>query len=154
MKRNRDIEKLLLASQREIEDIPEVTELKEFSGNIEDVINIETLANYLNVSRESLFIYPEYTTVKHEQYINACNILPKIAKVYNEGTILNWKNSDEYKYLPYLNINGGSFVVDFDVWSVDLLCPAAFYFKNNELSKKAYNNFSSFYINFWGITPD
>ncbi len=120
----------------------------------EKVHDIKSLAKHLNINVESLFIYPEHTIDKHERYINACNILPKIAAAYNEGKVLNWKNNKEYKYLPYLYYYNDSAGVLFRLWSYRLHFPAGFYFININLAQEAYNNFKKYYIDFWGNSPD
>lgn len=75
------------------------------------VFNIETLCKYLDIDESKLFIFPKNTKDLHERYINACNIIPKIVSVYNQGTILDFKNSNQYKYLPYKYLASWSLVV-------------------------------------------
>lgn len=116
------------------------------------VYDIETLCDYLNISERDLFIFNKNTRDKHERYINACNILPKVAQVYNESTVLNWNNTSEYKYLPYLNFFSGSGVVLASLsWSYCLSAPSGFYYKSPNLSQTSYKNFQSFWEDFWGI---
>lgn len=72
------------------------------------VYNIYTLCEYLDIDEDDLYIFSKNTKNKHEKFINACNILSKIAEVYNEGKILDWCNANEYKYFPYKYMTGGS----------------------------------------------
>jgi len=116
------------------------------------VFDIETLCEYLNIDEDELYIFKKNTKDKHERYINACNILSKIAQVYNEGVILDWKNSNIYKYLPYLSFSySGGWVVAFSSWRCSLYGSVGLYYKTNELSKSSYNNFQSIWEDYWGM---
>lgn len=146
--------KLYPNASTEWKEILENNFTKEFlNKKITDIVfNEETLAKYLGLEVQSLFIYSSTTEDKHEKYMNACNILPKIAKVYNEGKILDWSNTNEYKYLAYKNFSrAGSGMVFFSSWCHGLDCPFGFYFKKQELSKTAYDNFKKYYEDFWGV---
>lgn len=116
------------------------------------VFNIQTLCQKLGISETELFIYPKDTTDKHKRYINACNILPKIAEIYNEGVFLDWKNDKQYKYLPYKAFSSGSSSVCFIGWYAYLSCPGEFYFKSKNLSEIAYSNFKEYYEDFWNTS--
>lgn len=125
---------------------------KEFFNRkiIDIVFNEETLAKHLNIELCKLLPYSINTTNEQELYINACIILPKIAKVYNERKVLDWSNNNESKYLPYKFFSGGgSGVVSFSAWYGTLGCPCGFYLKTQQLSKDAYNNFKKYYEAFW-----
>lgn len=125
-----------------------------FNQKITDKVHdIETLCEYLGIDEDDLFIFKKNTKNKHERYINACNILPKIAEVYNEGTVLDWKNTNVYKHLPYLYFSGGSCGLLL-YWCTTLHCPVGFYYKSDELSKKSYENFQTIFEDFWGLKAD
>lgn len=115
------------------------------------VFNIQTLCQKLGISETELFIYPKDITDKHKRYINACNILPKIAEIYNEDTTLDWKNHNQYKYLPYKSFSVGSGSVGFSIWCASLLYPGGLYFKSKNLAEIAYSNFKKYYEDFWNI---
>jgi hypothetical protein len=117
----------------------------------EKVFDIETLCQYLEIDENELYIFKKNTKDKHERHINACNILPKIAQVYNEGEILNWKNTNVYKYLPYLNFSHSGGVVVFTHWRYILYGSFGLYYKTNELCESSYNNFQSVWEDYWGI---
>lgn len=139
-------------ASNDLKIILEETFTKEFfNTKITDIVfDEETLANYLKINLNSLLIYSSNTINKRELYINACIILPEIAKIYNEDKILNWSNTNEYKYLPYKNFSGGgSGGVGFFGWCGGLVCPCGFYFKNKQLAEIAYNNFKKYYKAFW-----
>ena len=117
------------------------------------VYDIETLKSYINVNTSYAFIPPYNinTTNKLEKTLNAVYILSKIAEIYNEGTILDWKNNNQYKYLPYQNFSGLSGVVSpaYD-WNFVLLAASCLYYKNSNLSRKSYSNFKQYWEDYWG----
>lgn len=141
--------KLYPKASDEMKSIFESTFGKDFfkPKNIWEIVNDEdSLAEYLNIETEDLFVFKENTKNKEERYLNACRILPKIARVYNEETILNWNNASEEKWFCYKDFclgRGG--VVEFDLWFYNRLCPAGFYYKNQNLNKKAYENFKIYF---------
>lgn len=113
----------------------------------EKVYNINTLINHLGYNP---LIYPSPSN-KFEKYINACSVLAKVAEVYNEGVILDWKNINIYKYLPYKYYSGGSCSVYVSTfWYHDLVASAFLYYKSEKLSKESYNNFKEYWGDFWG----
>lgn len=116
---------------------------------VDKVNNIESLAKYLNTSVKELLIYQNPSN-NHERYINACNIIPKIVEVYNEGVILNWKNNNQYKYIPYKDFSSGGLVRVF-LWTYSLYFAGGFYFKSKELAQSAYNNFKQYYEDYWNV---
>lgn len=145
--------RLYPTASKEIQSIFESTFGKEFFKPkviTEIVFDEETLAEHLGIDGDELFIFDKNSKDKHERFINACNILPKVAEIYNEGKILNWNNTSEYKYLAYLNFYGGSAGVSFDGWGDYLGTSAGFYYKNNDLSKASYNNFKKYFEDYWG----
>ena len=145
--------KLYKTASNEFKQILEDTFGKNyFNQDITDkVYDIDSLCEYLGIDEDDLFLYSKNTRDKHERYLNACNILPKIAEVYNEGVILNWKNINEYKYLPYLSFSCGSFAVYFSFWCDTLSAHVGLYYKSDKLSRAAYKNFQSYFEDFWGI---
>jgi|694.fasta_scaffold17451_12 hypothetical protein len=125
--------------KQEITDLVyDLDSLKEYCKNN----NISFSLPYLCDTQDSL-----------EKTLNATYILAKVAKIYNKGTILNWKNNNEYKYLPYLYFSGGSGVaagVSF-YWDSDLFASYCLYYKNSNLSTKSYNNFKKYWEDYWGV---
>lgn len=122
------------------------------SKEVTDIVfDEESLAEYLNLEDiDDLFIFDKNTKDVHERYINACNILPKVSKIYNEGIVLDWKNTSIYKWLPYLNFARGSWVACFSYWLGALYAPAGFYLKNENLARKHYTNFKKYWEDYWG----
>lgn len=84
-----------------------------------------------------------------EKSINAMRIAFLIAKAYNEGTILDWKNSNQPKYLPYKYYSDGAWSVflDGDWWDLHL-CPSGLYFKDRTLCQDAIKKFPEVYNDF------
>lgn len=122
-----------------------------FNKNITDrVYNLDTLFEYLDIEPEKLLIYNEKTISSFEKYINACVIIPKIVKIYNEGTILDWTNASQYKYLPYIRKVGSTWVAgSSDGWAASALGPFAHHFKSRDLSDKALSNFNQIYLDYY-----
>ena len=87
-----------------------------------------------------------------QKQINATWRLTKIVKVYNEGIILDWKNSNQNKYTPYKYWTSGSWSVAFDPWSTDLHCSATLFYKSIEDTKDAYNKFKDIYEDYWNLS--
>lgn len=86
-----------------------------------------------------------------ERYVNACVILAKVAECYNEGTVLDWNNINQYKYKPYKYSSGGRLIVGSDgLWGA--LHGSAFtYYKSSELSTASYNNFKDIWEDYWSF---
>lgn len=119
-----------------------------FSENIWDrVKTIDDVCEHLNIEKRDLLIYQNAKTPK-EKYINACAIIPKIVKIYNEGTILDWNNSSIYKYLPYFNNVGSGWSFNYYSWSSAANSACALYYKSSNLAEKAANNFKDIYIDY------
>lgn len=143
--------KLYKTASIEFKQILEDTFGKEYFNRdiTKEVNDIDSLCEYLDINKEDLFIYSENTKDKHERFINACNILPKVTKIYNEGVELDWNDSNIYKYLPYLYFSSGSGAVYFDFWRYALYFPSGFYYKSDSLSRKSYSNFQKYWEDYW-----
>ena len=115
----------------------------------EEVNNINSLESRIKDFKTP---YSLNTKDKLERTLNAVYILTHVATIYNEGTILDWKNVNVYKYLPYKYFSGGSADVDpLSYWSNGLCCSAGLYYKNSDLSEKSYNNFKQYWEDLWGF---
>lgn len=88
---------------------------------------------------------------KFQRYLNACAILAKVAEVYNEGTELNWRNTNIAKYMPYkyFRADGSCGVSGSCGWCGSMYASARFYYKNAKLSEQSYNNFKEYWEDFW-----
>lgn len=140
-------------ASKEFKIILESTFTKEFFNRdiTEKVNDINSLLEFLDLEENELFLFDINTKDKEKKYLNACKILPKIAEIYNEGKVLDWKNTSEYKYFPYLNFsNGGGSSVLFYGWSYRLYCPVGFYYVTDNLQQKAYKNFKKYFEDYWG----
>lgn len=114
----------------------------------EKVNDLNSLINHLGYNP---LIYPNPTN-SFERYINACSLLANVAKTYNEGTILNWKNTNIYKYLPYKYNSGSEFTVaSAYYWCAGCYASAFLYYKNSNLSRQSYNNFKDYWEDFWAV---
>lgn len=125
-----------------------------YKQDITDIVyNLNSLENYINSNTKETFRLPYNlnTSNKLERTLNAVYILSKVVEIYNEGTILDWKNNNQYKYLPYQYFSGSSGVVDPAVaWYFDLNAAGCLYYKNSNLSKKSYSNFKQYWEDYWG----
>lgn len=122
--------------------------------DITDIVyDLESLRQYCKNKDISFYLpYINNTQDSLEKTLNATYILTKVAEVYNEGTILNWENTNIYKYLPYTYFSGGSWVArPANDWASILYTPACLHLKNKELSTKSYNNFKKYWKDFWNI---
>lgn len=117
------------------------------------VYNISSLESYLNTNTQVGFCIPFNldTRNKFERYLNACYILAKVAEVYNEKTVINWNNINEYKYIPYKYFSCGGYSVDFHYWNVSCSVSGLLYYKSQELAKISYNNFKQYWEDYWQI---
>lgn len=86
---------------------------------------------------------------KEEKSINAQWKIFKIVKVYNEGTELDWKNLNQYKYLPYKYFSSGSWLVCSYCWSATHCYSVGLYYKSRELSDDALKKFRNIYEDYW-----
>lgn len=137
----------------EMKEIFEATFGKDFHKvDITDkVYDLDTLIEYLGYDPRPMKVLSTHSEKEQQfgNYINACAIIKNVVELYNEGTVLDWKNSNQYKWRPYKYFSGGSWVVDFYYYYCRL-CGSVFeFYKSKELSEKGYNNFKSFYEDFW-----
>lgn len=84
-----------------------------------------------------------------EKSANAFVKLCMIAKVYNEGTILNWENSDQYRYFPYKSLSGGRWVMGVNCWFSFHGYPCGLYFKSKELCEDAMTKFKEIFDDYY-----
>lgn len=113
----------------------------------ETVYDLDTLAEHLEMDTDDLYIYKKPKNA-FEKYLNACAIIPKIVEVYNQGTILDWNNTNEYKYLPYIRKVGSAWVADSHIWRSNAGGPFAHHYKSNNLALKGINNFNQIYLDY------
>ena len=137
------------------EDTAKLRKIIEESENqkITDKIkNINDIYNYLGVTEEDIIPYKYPKTKKHFR-ANAFAKIECIIEVYNEGTILDWSNSNQYKYLPYFKkaTSGGGWVYDYcDSYYFVTFCSVGLYYKSSELAINAGNKFIDIYNDFLG----
>lgn len=119
---------------------------KDITDRVKD---LDSLLDYLNLKKDELLHYPNPKS-DLEKYINACIIIPEVVKIYNQGIILDWSNSNQYKYLPYIRMLGSSWVAGGSGgWGSGAYGPLAHHFKSRELSYKALKNFNQIYLDYY-----
>lgn len=115
----------------------------------ETVYNLDTLAEHLEMDTDDLYLYKKPKNA-FEKYLNACVIIPKIVEVYNQGTILDWNNKNEYKYLPYFRKIGSGWVAVYAYsWCSGAHGPIAHHYKSNKLALEGVNNFNQIYLDYF-----
>jgi len=91
------------------------------------------------------------TVDKRQRAHNALYILLNVADIYNEGKTIEW--GTKYGYLPYKYFpRGGGFsgVATSFSWR-SVFTPACLYYVNPKLSEASYENFKSYWEDFWTI---
>jgi cell shape-determining protein MreC len=117
----------------------------------ERVNDFKSLLKELNTTETKLLPYKYSSSDKFEQYVNACIILAKVAELYNEGVVLDWENSNVYKYYNYKYFSGGGSSVGVAGYYSSLPASARLCFKSEKLAKLAYQNFKDEYEQYWSI---
>lgn len=124
--------------------------LENDSIDINDIDSLSDICKILNIKEEELYIFNKNTIDMFERYINACNIIPKIVKVYNQGNILDFKNSSQYKYLPYYQCSGlGWSFGSVSSWSSSSVGSSSHHYYDKELAIKACKVFNKIYIDYY-----
>lgn len=139
------------SNDKGFKDLLEQTFGKEFAKPKkiwEKVNNLDSLIIHLGYN-PLIYLNPANS---FEKYINACSVLVKVAKVYNEGIILDWKNTNIYKYLPYKHFLSSEFTVcSASEWYASCGASAFLFYKNSNLSTQSYNNFKDYWEDFWAV---
>ena len=113
------------------------------------VFDLNSLINHLGYNP---IIFHGTDLDDYKKYINACAVIAKVADLYNEGFVFDWKNNNQHKWIPYKYISvGGSVLVRFNLPVFSFHGSGFCYFNSEDRAKKAYNNFKSFYEDFWNI---
>lgn len=124
-----------------------------FSQKITDRIqDIDDIWDYLGITENEVIIFKNPKN-KIEKRINATEILHKIAEVYNEGTVLDFTNLKQDKYIPYFKKNssgGWSFSGNFVSWFSAASSSVGLYFKNSDLAINAGKKFEKYYNDYLG----
>lgn len=124
--------------------------------DIKDIVyDIDSLMLYskgrIGMSDEPIILFPNVHTLR-QKYLNACSILERVAFIYNEGEVLDWKNTNIYKYIPYKYFDGGgSSVFTAHGCYSSLDTSARLYYKNAKLSDASYKNFKTIWEDCWSF---
>lgn len=122
----------------------------------EKVTNLNELCSFLRLKEEDFIPFWKEGRIRSltsfEKYLQSSAILAKVAECYNEGTKLDWENTKQYKYIPYKYFSGGGgSEVGFVGWGYYFGGSGLVYYKSEELAKKSYSNFKSYWEDFWAI---
>lgn len=122
-----------------------------FNRKITDIVyDVDSLLKYLDLTLNDIIPYPKAKT-KVEKSLNAQAIIYKVTEIYNEETILDWNNTNQYKYLPYFNKVGSAWVAGSCTsgWcTAD--CSCGLYYKDSNLALLGANNFIEVYNDLLG----
>lgn len=126
--------------------------LKDIFGDIfpKNVMErIKTIDNVLKENGISKKEFDKSCTGLSEDEINY-RLLKLIAKALNEGWLPNWKDSDEYKYVPWFKMNDSSSASRFsyggcDGWVTVTNVGSRLCYKSSELAKYAGTQFLEIY---------
>lgn len=119
-------------------------EAKKITDRINSLEDVEEI-----IGREITLPYPVNTRNKQMRSLNASVIIFALAEAYNEGTVLDWRNTDQHKWFPYKSIASGDWVVRYDVWYANRSCPAGLYFASEEVCKDAVEKFPEVFEDYW-----
>lgn len=86
-----------------------------------------------------------------EKAVNSLIQMACIAEHYNEGTVLKWENTNQYKYQPYKYFSVGRWVFCYCYWSFSADFPLACCFKDSQSAIKAYETYPQIYDDFYGL---
>jgi len=127
--------------------------VKIVDGDIAEVVkDLKSLYVFLNTTNLELLPYPNPKT-NFEKYLNACVLIPKIVKIYNQENVLDWDNTNQTRYLPYIKKVGSGWVVDsYSYWGSDSFGSLGHYYFSEDLCVKAMKNFNQVYLDFYTYT--
>lgn len=145
-------QELYPTSSREMKVIFEETFGKEslMPKKITDIIQSELdLLLHLGLKKDFLpFPNPKS---KEEKAINATMWLFKLAEALNEGTIINWSDTTQYKYFPCSYLPGGSRRLYCHGWSSYVVFPGGLVYKNSVLCEHAMKYFPHIFNDFFMV---
>jgi len=118
--------------------------------NIDEIVtDVESLCGFLNTTRSALLPYLNPIT-PFERYLNACVLIPKIVKIYNQENVLDWNNTDEIKYIPYIKKVGSGWVVgNFSGWISYTYGSFGHHYYSEKLCLSGIKNFNNIYLDFY-----
>lgn len=142
-----DALKKIEALEKETKELRKIIENN--SLTIDNIKSVEDLCKYLNISEDEVYLFDKNTKDPFEKYINACSIIPKITKVFNESWIANFTNSNQYKYLPYYKLSSLGWSFDAThTWGSGTDASVSHYYKDSNTCKKACSIFNNIYIDY------
>lgn len=89
-------------------------------------------------------LYPA-TTCPEKRSANALMMAFNIARCYNNGRKLDWKNVSQPKYVIYSCLAGGTQVLYVNYWDYCVYCPAGLAFFSADDAEDALSKFKSVY---------
>ncbi len=115
---------------------------------LDRIKTIEDIYFEAEVNEEDIIIFKNPKN-KKERYINACNIIPIISQVLNEGWIPDYLDTDECKYYPYFIRRSSGWLLGDSLYDlVNSRMGFGFTYKTKELSDFAGKTFLKYYIDY------
>lgn len=144
-----EAKKLYSTSSKEMKFVFETTFGK---GSFLSVDNISSFDDVLDILGESLNLPYKLPKTPEEKSDNALYKLRKICKVYNESTGKTVdRTTANYRYFPYIYLNGVSRVLNVDGWVFSVCYPAGLDFIDRNHAVKSTELFKDIYEDFYNI---
>ena len=123
----------------------------EIKEDITPIEKIKTFDDILRISGKKLKDILPYPKPKNKAQVsqNALAKIQLITEVYNEDTILDWNDHNQYKYIPWFKKVGSCWVV-YDYFGFGFSADAGFgsYYKSSKLALDASKKFIDIYKDF------
>lgn len=122
--------------------------IKKVHNIFEIVDNIDDIYKELGRSKPTIKNYTHLPESKRERALNL-QYIDDIYELFNDGWIIDWNNSNQYKYYPYFRKNGSGWSLG-GVGAVSVSFGSAvgsgFYGKNKEIVNFIVSKFLDIYI--------
>jgi hypothetical protein len=138
--------------------LKELKELKDRANKLEAIINapeslIGSITTYKQVCKaldiEELTLSDfSFLPTEDRKKTLAFYKLQQIAKLFNGDWKPNWKNSNQYKYYPYFNLDSGCLSFYVSIFYYSFCYSSVVYFKDIETSDYVGKTFLSIYRDF------
>lgn len=116
---------------------------------MDKIKNFQSILDLSGKELEEVVPWKGSKLTKGQKSQNALAKLLLIAEVYNEGWEPNWKNTSEYKWVPYKSVSGGDFSVGSYCWGYLLRSPSGAHFKTKEMSEDILVKFRDILDDYW-----
>ncbi len=118
---------------------------------IDRIHDMDDIADELDININDYILFKDEGYLNsYQRYMNACSLIPKIVRAYNEQEDLDWDNTNIYKYLPYYKKDGSGWVFrDSLSWCRATYGSVAHHYKSRELSEDGCSKFNNIYVDYF-----